>query len=239
MVEKQHLVKSEAGFSLIEVLVSTLILSLTIYMASVSCSIFLKIWGEKKFASYQNMHDYRKRALFRNSVESALDYFVEFGNSENRTVYCPFFKGTPDSITFVTFSSMFKSNKPAVASVIFEKKKDSTLSVIYREAFFDESYLAHYDDKIIFEKSVLLYEGLDDVKIRYYGLWKREIIDDSGSFRTLYKWQDEFDGSEKKRIPQIIEITLEGDNISRKLNIPVRNNNPIKNAINNPPFEVN
>ena len=47
-----------AGFSLIEVLIATMILSALVYLATLSYSMFLNVWEQKKLTDTKAINDY-------------------------------------------------------------------------------------------------------------------------------------------------------------------------------------
>jgi prepilin-type N-terminal cleavage/methylation domain-containing protein len=177
-----------SGFSLIEVLASMLILSLIIYMASISCSFFLKTWGQNKILSTQTFYEYKVRHLFRNALESSMDYMVKTFDAKKKESYVPFFEGTSDNITFVTRSSVYESLKPAICKFSVEKNSSGTFLVRYMEKSLADCIIERYDKKIVFGKELILFDDISEVKISYFGFLHKKMDFILGRMDIVYAW---------------------------------------------------
>ena len=103
------------GFTLIEVLISSMVLAVIIYLGTLSYSMFLSMWGERRLLDTKAVNKYRSHMLLRSSLESVYDYYVTDRANERLGLYYPFFKGEKDEMEFVTLSSVFKKGFPAAA----------------------------------------------------------------------------------------------------------------------------
>ena len=62
--------RNPKGFTLIEVLISTMVLAVIIYLATLSYSMFLNTWGERRLSDTNAINKYRSHMLLRSSLVS-------------------------------------------------------------------------------------------------------------------------------------------------------------------------
>ena len=239
-VMPHHLHKRMAGFTLIEVLVTTMILSMVIYLAVVSYSMFLDRWARNRLSNQRDMEGYRAHVLARYAIESISDYYVTSRNAERFHHFFPYFKGTPDAMEFITISPLISCNIPALVRISFQKNKmdnGSTFDLVYEEMALENRYLHYWEDQREFSRSVLLYSNLEGGVFRYHGIKEIRWNQDVESFQSVYGWYDKFSGRNKNTIPDMIELTLEREQAKISLLYPVRAYNAAKKVLFNPTAE--
>ena len=226
-----------AGFSLIEVLIATMILSALVYLATLSYSMFLNVWEQKKLTDTKAINDYRSHILFRSALESIYDYYVTDKANERIGRYYPFFRGERDKFEFVTLSSVFSKGLPAVARLRLERQDMATgkyYNVIYEETPLDQTYIKYADVKSEYSHAMVVYTEVKKINIRYYGEWETRWVPERDNFETVYKWQDTFDGAERNTIPETIELTISAEEGETTLLFQVKAKNVFKRAFFNP-----
>ncbi len=226
-----------AGFSLIEVLIATMILSALVYLATLSYSMFLNVWEQKKLTDTSAINDYRSHILFRSALESIYDYYVTDKANERIGRYYPFFRGERDKFEFVTLSSVFSKGAPASACLRL-KRIDATAgkyyNIIYEETPLDRMYIKYADDRPQYSHAMVIYPQVEKINIRYYGEWETRWVPERDNFETVYKWQDTFDGAERNTIPETIELTISAEEGETTLLFQVKAKNVFKRAFFNP-----
>jgi len=228
-----------AGFTLIEVLVATMVLSLVIYLATFSYSLFLNTWEKKKLINTSVINDYRAHTLARSALESIYDYYVTDRENEKKGRHYPWFKGGETVIEFVTLSSVFNQGAPAAARLRLKCREDDPRAgcrLVYEEAPLKKTYIKYADDKIVYNRSLIVYSGVKKIRCRYYGEWETKWNPAEESFITSYKWQKTFSGKEKNAIPEVIELTLDLGNAELTLLFPIRAYNVYKRSFFNRAF---
>ncbi len=221
------------GFTLIEVLIATIILTGIIYLAAISYSVFLDTWGREIAADKGTLDRYRKQALLRASLESIYDYYVTDPADEKKGIYYPFFKGTATSMEFVTLSSVFYGDVPAVARLEVvrgqaEPEAGELCRLTYEEAPLDRNYVKYAGSSIRFKRSMVVYEGYQACRFRYFGEWKTKFIPEKNGFETSYRWQNTFFGKERQTIPEKVEMMLDNGEGKVKLVFFIRTYNLYK-----------
>ncbi len=219
----------ENGFTLIEILVVTLILSVMVSLAFFAMGLYLRTWNSRSLGDTQTLHDYRSRTLVRNAMESVWEYFVTDPANERIEVFYPFFKGKSRSVTGVTTSSVFHKGVPAIFQMRLYTGDDTTRSMIYEEAPLDNWYLRYVDESPVFSYSLVYMTQITEVRFRYYGLWEvLPLVENEMIPQMVYRWQETFDGLERMAVPQIIELTLKTAESTRIMTFQVLADNTAK-----------
>jgi len=223
--------RKENGFTLIEVLISTTIIAIVVYLAFLAQSFFLNIWYSNKLASNIAMEEYRVHSLMRSAIESITEYFITDPESEKAGAYYPFFNADSSSVEFVTLSSVFFKGSAAAGKLFLKKNtKEKTMALIYEEASLDATYIRYQGERIAYSRSMVIADGLSSVTFRYYGTWEIIWNDELEYFEANKQWQDVYQGKDRKTTPDIIEISLAGKDGEQRLSFPVKSHNPYKAA---------
>ena len=214
--------ENSAGFTLIEVLIATLVLSMVVYLATLSYSLFLDTWERKKLSDIAAIQEYRTHLLMRNAVESTFDYYVTDPKSKRNTQWYPFFKGQKESLEFVTLSSVFQKGKPAIARIRLKKSTSGNPKVlVYEETSLVKTYIRYNDDPVEYKNEMSIYDNLKSVHIRYFGIWALRFDPGKEGFVEEYKWQETFQGKERNAVPHTIEMTVAFEEGETMLVFPV------------------
>jgi prepilin-type N-terminal cleavage/methylation domain-containing protein len=219
-----------AGFTLIEVLVATVVLSIVVYLAAMSYSVFLDVWGEKRFTDTDAINTYRTNVLLRSALESTYDYYVTDPENEASGTRYPWFKGKPQAVEFVTLSSVFNKGKPAAVRLRLEKQgagANRVQKLLYEEAPLNQVYVKYYDQELKFHNQMTIYDQFKRIQFRFFGKLYAAPTQ-GGQRRTTYEWQESFDGKETMAIPETIELIIETEEGKTKLLFPIRANNYLK-----------
>ena len=224
-------VQKENGFTLIEVLISTAIIGLVVYLAFLAQSFFVNIWYSNKLATNIAMEEYRSHSLLRSAIESITEYFITDPELERIGAHYPFFNADKSSVEFVTLSSVFFKGSAAAGRLFLKKdSEEKTAALTYEEAPLNATYIRYQGDKIAYSRSMVIADGLSRVAFRYYGTWEILWNDELEFFETTKRWQDVYQGKDRRTTPDIIEISLSGKNGDQKLSFPVKSHNPYKDA---------
>ena len=221
--------RKNAGFTLIEVMVSTAIMGFVIYLAFLSQSLFIDMWHSRKTLGKNALDTYRAHVLIRNAVESVCDYSVTDPESERNGIYYPFFQGKIDSVVFVTLSSVFGKEIPAVGRLKLQSGADMDLpDLVYEEAPLDQFYVRYANDDIPYSRKLTIAKGVSACRFRYYGVWEIKWNPELDYFETIKRWQDEYSGKDRNWTPEKIEINISGKDGEKRLSFSIKGHNPYK-----------
>ncbi len=218
----------ERGFTLIEVLVATAILTIMIYLALTAYSFFGESWRKGRLSDTRSLELYRNHVLCRSAVESICDYYVTDPTNEFNGVYWPYFIGTDNSAAFVTLSSVFVKGVSASARIRIVETPSGTRNVVYEETPLLHQYIRYEDSVPEYVHQIVLFENVKAFHIRYYGAWESRFNDATQDFVTEYRWLTEYYGKDRKATPEIIELTVSDETGDTVLTFPVRALNPFK-----------
>jgi len=224
-------VQKENGFTLIEVLISTAIIGLVVYLAFLAQSFFVNIWYSNKLATNIAMEEYRAHSLLRSAIESITEYFITDPELERSGVHYPFFNADSISVEFVTLSSVFFKGSAAAGRLFLKKNsEEKTVALIYEEEPLTAAYIRYQGDKIAYSRSMTISDGLSRVTFRYYGTWEIIYDNEEEVLKAIKQWQAVYQGKDRNTTPDIIEISLSGKNGGQTLSFPVKSHNPYKNV---------
>jgi hypothetical protein len=216
-----------------------MVLSAVVYLATLSYSMFLNEWGEKRLTDTSAINGYRSHILVRSALESIYDYYVTDPANEKAGRYYPFFKGERDMLEFVTISSVFSKGVPAVARLRLERQDTAAeeyYKLIYEEAPLDRTYIKYADVQPEYSHAMVVYTEVKKINIRYYGEWEIRWVPERDHFETVYRWQQTFHGEKRDTVPETIELTLNTEEGDTTLLFPVRANNVYKRAFFQPQY---
>jgi len=200
------------GFTLIEVLVAGIILAIIVSLSFFAMTLYLNEFRYARLSDTSAIGEFRQQQLLNAAMESVWEYFVTDPANERIGNYYPYFKGTSNSIDFITTSPVFTKNRTAVARIrLIDDNDESGCKLVYEEASLDKNYIRYYEDKIKYDHTLNISLSEKDLKFRYYGFWERRFLPDKEIEEEVLRWQDIFDGRKKKSVPEIIEIVKQSD----------------------------
>ena len=228
-------VKKDNGFTLIEILVATIILASLVYLATLSYSLFLRIWKQGDVRANVAVERYRTDMLLRSALESIYDYYVTDPVNEKAGLYYPFFKGERDRAEFVVLSSVFRKGYPAVARLSTRKVTEGAQThcqVVYEETPLQDLYLKYNDFSERYKYAMVVYDNVKDFRLRYFGMWEPERVFGKATATStiMYKWQDSFYGKKHRVIPRQIELVVNRDDDHETLHYQVMAENIFKRS---------
>lgn len=236
---KRSNLKQSAGFTLVEVLVATMVLSLVIFLATFSYSLFLNTWEKKSVTNNRVISDYRSHVLVRAALESIYDYYITDPENERNGRHYPYFNGEKKMIEFVTLSSIFNKGVPAAARLRLECRDGADRNycrLIYEETSLEQRYIRYADDKMVYDHTLIVYSGLEKLNFRYYGQYELKWNAAAENYDVIRKWQETFSGEKRNTIPEIIEVTLDTGADEITLLFPIRACNAYKKSFFNRAF---
>lgn len=226
-----------SGFTLIEVLISTLILGMVLTVTFTALTTYRNVWekSDTLFADVFTMSRYK--ILVRQSIESIYSYYVTEKTGEKKEVYFPLFKGSDKKIEFVTLSSVFDDGFPAAAELTIEQNKYNKYDIIYKEAPLVDFYIKYADDQLEYSKKIKVYKNLNKAGFRYYGVFDIIFHPEQQKSEFVCKWDDHYFSRKRGRLPEILELEIDSDrNGKEKLTFYIKSDSSYKHGLFNPPF---
>lgn len=205
------------GFSLLEMLVSVVVLSIVIGISTFAYSMFMRQWDGHLGRFDEAQSQYQRLEWLATALMDTLPYVVR--DDEDQPGF--YFLGRDEGLTLVTMSPIFAIGEPALIRVFREPDEDGTWRLVYEEAPFAGTLLAHADQRMEFRHRLIIARGLPRPVFRYFG-WansgSRLTIGDA--FTEQRSWFDEYDGLVRRFHPERIELQM-GEDIA-VFDIPAR-----------------
>jgi prepilin-type N-terminal cleavage/methylation domain-containing protein len=194
------MVKSIRGFSLIEILVATAILSMVLMISSMGYSFFMERWhkADNKFSVVTQT---AKKFLLTKEVVTGYFPYILRKDDGTGGIY---FEGNSDSFIGITGRSVFAASGIAVARMSIEKQADFSYNLVYEEHLLDKSPFLRIEQEFEFENKVVLLLGITDIRFTYFGA--RDLAADVDSSENI--WWQTFNALSRKIMPRIIRITF-------------------------------
>ncbi len=207
--------RASTGFTLVEILVSLIIVSMLVLSAGFGLSMFLDTWGKDRLSRQRDFPDFVHSVLFKNAIEGAYDYYV---NATRRgRDYVPYFSTNGEGFAFVTANPLFGMGEKAAARARFRKEAGGSFTLVYEETPLSGMYLGRVDQQVSYTYSLPIYENIRSYELLYYG---PKHIDSAGLYAQpleirryrndldVYGWFPDYNGSSRFMLPRQIKMTL-------------------------------
>ncbi len=194
------------GFSLLEMLVAMTVLSMVIGISTYAYSMFIRQWDGRLGRFDEAQAQYQRLEWLAAALEDTLPYVVR--DAEGALGF--YFLGRDEGLTLVTMSPIFGVGEPALIRVFREADEGDAWRLVYEEAPFAGTLLAHADQRMEFRHRLVIARGLPRPVFRYFGwsdLRSRVTVDLSAE----RSWFDEYDGLVRHYHPEKIELRLGSD----------------------------
>jgi prepilin-type N-terminal cleavage/methylation domain-containing protein len=202
---------SDHGFSLIELLLSTAILSLLIGLATFSFALFSEKWVTIGNSSTQGLSELRRISLLDDSLRAVIPW--KFGDDVSSGYY---FLGDAEGFTAMTERPIFFRNGLAVIRVLAERESTGgRWRLVYEEASASELVAIRPDTNLPFNRRLVISSGLRDLYFEYLGwnsLADRYIPAEIGN-TVEPAWISNFDGIARQHHPVAIRLNVDSNAI--------------------------
>lgn len=203
----------QKGFSLIELMLATALLSMVMFTGYYAYSLYSDKWQERTAAFWQSNREYIALEALNRTLESAVPYVVHEGVLEAQGRPSILFNGDSQSILFVSYSPLL-SSKPAV--VRLDWVEDSEQSFLrYREASLNALTLLKFTEDIDWQHDIKLLNNVAQVEFQYLG-WtslQQAIAGNAnpmdlllGETRPTPSWQSNYGMNSNRLLPDAIKI---------------------------------
>ncbi len=198
---------NQKGFTLIEVLLASMIFSVLIGIAAWGYGQYIDVWEKQLFSDVPEMSDYRRLALMRRSIEGCFDYYVKSAKSD---FMAPFFEGEKSRFTFVTRCPVF-SDAPVALARITLKEEANLHALLYEEENLKGTYLTNATHNMKGEHGLVVMKDISGFEISYFGLSSegltaQELMAEE-DLRT-YQWSPDFSGDIRGLLPAKVDMQI-------------------------------
>lgn len=209
------------GFTLIEVLIAMLLLSIVMFIGSLSFSVFSQRWQKDMGHFTLQAEQAKKFFLLQRTIQGISNYFVL--DAKKNPVY--FFLGSPGHLVFVTNRPIFAAEGQALVRLSVLPLEGGKQQLVYQETDFTKSPLFSLSPLPAPGNTLVLLTA-ERIRFNYFG-WenleaKASFYDDEIFTKQTPIWQDEYLSQLTSILPNAINITW-GDN--EPIIFPLANDN--------------
>jgi hypothetical protein len=220
------LVRGNQGFTVIEMLVSGIILSIVVGLCFFSMALYLNEWEHNRLGDTEPVEAYRQQRLVTSAVESAWEYYVTDRANERMDQYYHYFKGSDTAVAFVTTCPVFLDQEVAAARLRLVNGTDQNVQqLVYEEATLNTTYIRYHDDPLDYPFSLALDLPGKYFRMKYYGFQELRFLPELEDFEEILAWHETYDSKERGVMPEIIAIedTRGERGVIRQFRIQARN----------------
>lgn len=195
------------GFTLIELMISLVILAMLLVVATTTYQLLTVRWSknligfDKAFSRYQNL------TLLSNVVEGIFPYVVL--EPSGRSTF--FFVGQEQSLLAISRKGLFDSQFPEIFKLTTVSTPSGKFKLIYQSVSTKNILLKETEQEIRFERQLTLLENIDSIKISYFG-WD-SLLDATASPPEIPSWFQQYSGVAKRLHPQRVKYEIIIDNM--------------------------
>lgn len=215
------------GFSLIELMIATSILSFIIFSGYYAYSLFSGGWEKRANYYWQTSQNAIGLEALIRALESSTPYMVN--NAQNKA--STLFDGGKSELVFVSNSPIF--NQGAALVQLLLVNIDGVNQLLYREKGLHKKPLLEWgNQQVEWEHSIVLISDITSLNFSYFGFvdFENAVIGyniyegiSRGATTGLLDWQDRYDMKHHRVLPTKVNVqfrTLSGKNTDLTIDLP-------------------
>ena len=206
----------DQGFTLVEMLVTMVLLSMIVLIGSSAYGIFAQRWDGQLGKFDVAMQNTRDLMLVQEVLDSLMPYVV-YREDETPVVY---FEGNRNGFVAVSSRSVFSGQVPAVVRFSVVQNEDLRFDVRYEEWAMDDDVLRMATQSIDFSEPLTLFRDIENPIFAYLGwISSEERFGVEGfSKPQLPIWHESFDATQLPFAPSKVRLIFDHNNHSYHIN---------------------
>ena len=195
------------GFTLVELLIVTLLLSMVMMTGMYAYSLFTNKWRNELGHFNETAREVTNFQRLQYVLETIEPYVVK--NQTALPVF--FFVGGRQSVLAVTDSGLFDPMSPEIFRLSVETDANGKFELLYQARSAADELLISSEQSVEFSHQLTLFKELDDVSFRYYG-WSSPLAKNQAGTGDApgarAQWYEIFSGLDYRMMPEILELTI-------------------------------
>jgi prepilin-type N-terminal cleavage/methylation domain-containing protein len=215
---KERFTQSEAGFTLLEMLIAVTLVAMMAVSLWAVFRISLRSWSRGTEFIDANQRQRSILDMLRKQVASTFGVYKQ-ADPQLGLPSTLFFSGTENSLRFVSLNSLRFQESPGLTLVIYEIAQDANgdFSLVEKEA----RYLGQLSDQETAasqSKPTPIFDNLSSCIFKYF---------DTGDDEASSQWVEAWDGEQLGRLPKAVSISMisrdpKGNALSRHMVVPLQ-----------------
>jgi len=214
--QKNFKLKQAKGFTLIELMLATSLLMMVMFSGYYAYGLYSQKWQKRVQVFWQNTEQAIALDSLNKAITSALPYAVNCNNDKA----CIYFKGTKDTISFITNSAIFSSEPALVEFTLIEMNNNNAsvhseynYQLVYREQAVSDNLALSLDHQVQWQHEIVLLSGLGDFNVSYFGWPSFEkashyVNSDALIKEDLRVWYNQHDANITRLLPENIQVSF-------------------------------
>ncbi|NTS76915.1 type II secretion system protein [Catenovulum sp. SM1970] len=198
--------RQDKGFTLVELLIVSSILSMLLLVGSYSYSLFAQRWNKELGSFNQNNQLMINLARFQTLLNNQ-QYNVVFRDDAEPGF---FFVGNSNSILSITNQGLFNQKFAEAFRLTLVKNNRQKLDLVYQSAPLDKLALSKASTELVFQYEFKLLTDLDDASFEYYGFesFEQKSISNRPNVFLKPKWFSQYSGLDSQLFPEKIKFSF-------------------------------
>lgn len=212
--------KSNHGFTLVEIMISISILSLLLFTGSYVYRTISIHWDRELGQFSENFSQARSFNLL-NEIISGAAPLVLVNSEGNTSVPAMFFVGGNDSLLSLTKTGVIYPENAEIFRLTTVRNSQGKLDLVYQSVAFRDNLILQTQTQINFKHKLTLLTDLDDVVFRYFG-WENFNVKKADIEQNAIRqknWFSSYSGVDRQLMPEKVEVIVEKAGKSMRIQI--------------------
>lgn len=157
--------KTNQGFTLVEMLVSMVLLSMVLLIASNAYSLFSDRWNGRLGHFNRSVVQAKQLILVQEALKSIVSYVVTNDKKQAKL----YFEGNQNGFVAVTLRSLFSPESAVVMRLQVTQNPDFTYTLSYQESAMIDQLLISAKQPLNFGEPIVLFDDLTAINFQYFG----------------------------------------------------------------------
>ncbi|WP_462146560.1 prepilin-type N-terminal cleavage/methylation domain-containing protein [Pseudoalteromonas gelatinilytica] len=197
------------GFTLIELMIATAILSGLLFLGSFTYQMLASRW-QQELGEFQDTLEVTKSFNLLNSVLTATQPYIVLDETSDTSNYDPgfLFIGKENRLLAITKQGLFEQGFPEVFRLLVVETDKGKFNLIYQGMSTNGNPIITAQQDIKFTQEILLFKEFDKIKFNYLG-WDGFVERSEGIENNLSPtWRGEFSGLDNQLMPEEMAVLL-------------------------------
>ena len=158
-------VQRQRGFSLVELLISMVLLSVIVLLSSFSYAQFSRYW-DGRLGSFDDVFSVLRNGWLLEDILSHVHPYVVRNNAGIPKFY---FEGNINGFVAVSKESLSRVDTTSVIRLTLAQNSDGSYDLLYEEAPMSQAALVQLTQRSNFSEPLTLLQSLEDAEFSYFG----------------------------------------------------------------------
>ena len=200
-------VQRQRGFSLVELLISMVLLSVIVLLSSFAYAQFSRYW-DGRLGSFDNVFSVLRNGWLLEDILSHVHPYVVRNNAGIPRFY---FEGNINGFVAVSKESLSRVDTTSVIRLTLAQNSDGSYDLLYEEAPMSQAALVQLTQRSNFSEPLTLLQSLEDAEFSYFGPEAPPNDSPDIDVRQRDLWTRDYNSAMTLRHPKKVRIQWSSD----------------------------